>query len=180
MAPLDRREVLKMRKFARVLLWIAFVVYSVAVFGILFLGTRGGRFPYDSVWEYMKYSVQLIPFKTIFGYVEEVIARRWMLGLAIRNVLGNFILFYPMGIFLPCLFRSVRTVKKSLLISLCTILSVEIVQLVLRLGIFDIDDLILNMAGWILGFLTLSIPFVRKILIKVHFLTEDTQKRKED
>jgi glycopeptide antibiotics resistance protein len=163
---------MKMRKFARVLLWTAFAVYSAAVFGILFLGNRGSRFPYDSVWEYMKYSVQLIPFNTIFGYVEEVIAHRWMLGLAIRNVLGNFILFYPMGIFLPCLFRSVRTVKKSLLISLCTILSVEIVQLVFRLGIFDIDDLILNMAGWILGFLTLSIPMIRKYMKKTYFLEE--------
>ena len=161
-----------MRRFARILLWIAFVIYGCFVFGILFLGGRGGRFPYDSVWEYMKYSVQPIPFKTIFGYVREVIARRWMLGLAIRNVLGNFILFYPMGIFLPCLFRSVRTVKKSLLIALCTILSVEIVQLVFRLGIFDIDDLILNITGWILGYFTLAIPMIRKYMKKLYFLEE--------
>ena len=161
-----------MRKFARILLWIAFAVYGVAAFSILFLGTRGGRFPYDSVWEYMKYSVNLIPFKTIWGYVTDVMAKRWMLGLAVKNVLGNFILFYPMGIFLPCLFRKARTVKKTLLIALCTILSVEIVQLVFRLGIFDIDDLILNMTGWILGFFTLSIPFVRKCAIKLHFWEE--------
>ena len=161
-----------MRRFARILLWIAFVIYGCFVFGILFLGGRSGRFPYDSVWEYMKYSVQPIPFKTIFGYVREVITHRWMLGLAIRNVIGNFILFYPMGIFLPCLFRSVRTVKKSLLISLCTILSVEIVQLVFRLGIFDIDDLILNIAGWILGYFALAIPMIRKYMKKLYFLEE--------
>lgn len=161
-----------MRKFARILFWIAFVIYGCLVFGILFLGGRGGRFPYDSVWEYMKHSVQPIPFKTIFDYAREVIASRWMLGLAIRNVLGNFILFYPMGIFLPCLFRSVRTVKKSLLIALCTILSVEIVQLVFRLGIFDIDDLILNIAGWILGYFTLAIPLVRKYMKKLYFLED--------
>ena len=158
-----------MRKFARILLWTAFAVYGCAVFGILFLGTRGGRFPYDSVWEYMKHSVQPIPFKTIFGYVRDVIAKRWMLGLAVKNVLGNFILFYPMGIFLPCLFKKVRTLKKTLLIAFGTILSVEIVQLVFRLGIFDVDDLILNIAGWILGYLTLSIPFVRKCMMKMYF-----------
>ena len=158
-----------MRKFTRILLWTAFAVYGCAVFGILFLGTRGGRFPYDSVWEYMKHSVQPIPFKTIFGYVRDVIAKRWMLGLAVKNVLGNFILFYPMGIFLPCLFKKVRTLKKTLLIAFGTILSVEIVQLVFRLGIFDVDDLILNIAGWILGYLTLSIPFVRKCVMKMYF-----------
>ena len=158
-----------MRKFARVLLWMAFVIYCGAVLGILFLGDRGGRIPYDSVWEYIKYSVQLIPFKTILGYVTDVIEKRWMLGLAIKNVLGNFILFYPMGVFLPCLFKRVRTVKKTLLIAFCTILSVEVVQLVFRRGIFDADDLILNIAGWILGYLTLSLPFVRKCMMKMHF-----------
>ena len=161
-----------MRKFARILLWLAFAVYGVAVFAILFLGGRVGRFPYDSIWEYMKHSVNLIPFKTVFGYVRDVMANRWMLGLAIRNVLGNFILFYPMGIFLPCLFKKARTVKKTLLIALCTILSVEVVQLVFRLGIFDIDDLILNIAGWILGFFTLAIPFVRKCAVKLLFWEE--------
>ena len=150
-------------------MWTAFVIYSFAVFCILFLGGRTGRFPYESIWDYIRYSVNLIPFKTIWGYVMDVMAKRWMLGLAIKNVFGNFILFYPMGIFLPCLFRRVRTLGKSLLISLCTILAVECVQLVFRLGIFDIDDLILNMAGWILGYLTVSIPFVRRILTKMHF-----------
>ncbi len=163
---------LKMRKFARILLWTALVIYGCAVFGILFLGGRSDRFPYDSVWEYMKYSVQLIPFKTIFGYVEEVIDNHQMLGLAVKNVFGNFILFYPMGVFLPCLFKKARTVKKTLLIALCTILLVEVVQLTFRLGIFDIDDLILNISGWILGYLTLSIPMIRKCMTKNYFLEE--------
>ena len=160
---------MNIRKFSRILLWTAFVIYSFAVFCILFLSGRTGRFPYESIWDYIRHSVNLIPFKTIWGYVMDVMAKRWMLGLAVKNVFGNFILFYPMGIFLSCLFRRVRTIRKSLLISLCTILAVETVQLVFRLGIFDIDDLILNMAGWILGCLTVSIPFVRKILTKMHF-----------
>lgn len=94
---------------------------------------------------------------------------RWMLGLAVKNLFGNFILFYPMGVFLPCLFKGARTVKKTLLIALCTILSVETVQIIFRLGIFDIDDLLLNVAGWILGFITISIPFIRECMGKYTF-----------
>ena len=62
-----------------------------------------------------------------------------------------------------------RKLPRTVLFSFCTILAVEIVQLLLRRGIFDIDDLILNMAGWILGYLTLSIPFIRKAMIKMYF-----------
>lgn len=163
---------MKARKFSRAVLWGAFVFYACAVFCILFLSGRQGRFPYGSLREYIRYSINPIPFKTILGYVRDVMEKRWMLGLAVRNVLGNFVLFYPMGVFLPCLFKKVRTVKKTLLIALCTILSVEIVQIVFRLGIFDIDDLILNMTGWILGYFTLSIPFVRKCMSKLYFWEE--------
>ena len=161
------------RKFSRGVLWTTFVVYCLAVFGILFLDGRSGRFPYNSVWEYIRYSVNPIPFKTIFGYVKDVMEKgHYMVALAVRNVFGNFILFYPMGVFLPCLFKRVRMIRQTALISLCTILAVEIIQLIFRRGIFDIDDLILNIAGWILGTLTLSIPMIRKYMKKIYFLEE--------
>jgi glycopeptide antibiotics resistance protein len=163
---------MKARKFSRVFLWTAFVFYVCVVFGILFLGGRQGRFPYGSLSEYIRHSVNPIPFKTIFGYVRDVMENRWMLGLAVKNVFGNFILFYPMGVFLPCLFKGARTAKKTLLIALCTILSVETVQIIFRLGIFDIDDLLLNVAGWILGFITISIPFIRECMGKIYFLED--------
>ena len=161
------------RKIMRGILWAVFVIYACVVLGILFFETRSGRFPYGSVWEYIRYSVNLIPFKTIWGYAMDVMTKPWMLGIAIRNVLGNLVLFYPMGIFLSCLFSRIRTLKQTVLISLCTILSVECIQLIFRRGVFDIDDLILNMAGWMLGFLTFSIPFVRRLLKKMSILNEN-------
>ncbi len=157
------------RKIMRSILWTVFGIYVCVVVGILFLGGRNDRFPYQSVWEYIRNSVNLIPFKTIWDYAVDVAVKPWMLGIAIRNVLGNLVLFYPMGMCLPCLFPRIRTLKQTVLISLCTILSVEIIQIIFRRGIFDIDDLILNMAGWILGFLTLSIPIVRKCMRKMYF-----------
>ena len=160
------------RKCFRVLLWTAFVIYVFVVFSILFLGGRNGMIYEESFWEYLRHAVNPIPFKTIWGYVTDVIEQRWMVRLAVRNVLGNFILFYPMGFFLPCLSKRVRTVRKSLLISLCTILAAEIVQLIFRLGIFDIDDLILNMTGWLFGYFTLSIPLLRKRMRKIYFLED--------
>ena len=160
------------RKAVRAVLWFVFVIYVCIVVGILFLGGRTDRFPYQSIWEYIRHSVNPIPLKTILDYARDVTAKPWMLGIAIRNVLGNFVLFYPMGMFLLCLFPRIRTLKQTALISLCTILSVEIIQLIFRRGIFDVDDIILNMAGWMLGALTLSIPPIRRLLIKMHVLEE--------
>ena len=122
----------------------------------------------------MRDCFNVIPFVLIYEFCTQIIdggdyVRMW----AIRNVFGNLFLFYPMGIFLPCLFPCMRTARKNARTAFRVILAVETVQLLLRIGCFDIDDLILNMAGWMLGFLTFSIPFVRRILVKFCFLREN-------
>lgn len=160
------------KKIIRVCLWTAFVIYSFALLNILFL-SRIGRYPYGSFWEYVKYSVNLIPFKTVWGYVEDYMEEgSWILTLAIRNIAGNFILFFPMGMFLPCLFPKMQNFRRTVLISVCMILCVELIQLCLRCGICDVDDLILNISGWLLGFAVLKIPFINKILKKLFFLPQ--------
>ena len=163
---------MKDQKIIRIFLWMAFVIYGFALICILFL-SRNGRFQYSSFAEYIKYSVNLIPFKTVWEYVLEYIARGpWVLSIAIRNIAGNFILFFPMGMFLPCLFPKTRKFGRTALIAFCTILCVELTQLFLRLGIFDVDDLILNISGWLLGFAVLKIPFINKILKKFFLLPQ--------
>ena len=162
---------MKTQKTVRICLWTVFAVYGIALIYILFL-SRIGRYQYDSFFEYVKYSVNLIPFKTVWGYVEDYIAEGpWVLTLAIRNIGGNFILFFPMGMVLPCLFPKTQKFRRTVLISFCTILCVELIQLLLRCGIFDVDDLILNISGWFLGFAVLKIPFVDKILKKICVLS---------
>ncbi|MBE6665950.1 MAG: VanZ family protein [Ruminococcaceae bacterium] len=162
---------MKIQKIARIGLWTAFAVYGFALIFILFL-SRIGRYPYESFLEYVKYSVNLIPFKPVWGYVQDYMEQgSWILTLAIRNIGGNFILFFPMGIFLPCLFPKTQKFRRTVLISFCTILCVELIQLLLRCGIFDVDDLILNISGWFLGFAVLKIPFVDKILKKICVLS---------
>ena len=160
------------RKTARIFLWTAFAFYHLFLLGVLFLG-RGGRFQGDSFWEYAKYSVNLIPFRTIWGYVRDYMEQGGqILALAFRNIAGNFVLFFPMGIFLPCLFPKTEKFHKTALISICTIFGVELLQLLLRRGIFDVDDLILNISGWLLGFAVLKNPFINKILKKIYLLPQ--------
>ena len=73
--------------------------------------------------------------------------------LFILNVCGNIAVFIPVGIFLPTLIKRCKNVFFTALISLEISLVVEIVQLATRVGSFDVDDLLLNTAGGLLGFL---------------------------
>ena len=157
----------------RIFLLTVFGIYCFFVFGILFLGRNAWKIQYESFDLYMEDCFNIIPFATVAECVGHILdggsfMRRW----AIRNMFGNLLLFYPMGIFLPCLFPRMRTARENVRVSFFVILAVELTQFLLRSGCFDIDDLILNMTGWTLGFLTFSIPLVRRILVKFCFLRE--------
>ncbi len=140
------------KKGIRIVFWVAFVVYLFAVIGIMFLGGRHYRPQGDSFWVYVSRSVNLIPFHTIGEYIFHVGRDTAYLSLAIRNIGGNLLLFLPMGFFLPALFPLLRKLWKVVLTVCATVLLAECLQLFLRRGIFDIDDLILNLTGAVFGY----------------------------
>lgn len=72
--------------------------------------------------------------------------------VSIENLLGNIFVFSPLGFFLPSLFNQCTRLKNTLLVSLVISLLIEIVQLIFSIGACDIDDIILNVFGSLLGF----------------------------
>ncbi len=88
-----------------------------------------------------------VPFTTIvpylLGYKGLVIA-----GI---NLVGNIILLVPVGFLIPFIYPSV-TWKKSLALAAAASFAIELMQVVLRVGIFDIDDVILNALGVVIGY----------------------------
>lgn len=66
--------------------------------------------------------------------------------------IGNIALFIPLGIILPCFFNFARKWWKCLLMGFDVSLIVEILQLVLHLGLFELDDLVNNTFGCLLGY----------------------------
>lgn len=87
-----------------------------------------------------------LPFKTILGYLGGEPSWR----IAMDNLLGNVLLFVPLGIFLPSLWRTI-TWKGVLTVALGFSVALEISQLFV-VGTPDIDDVILNSLGVILGY----------------------------
>jgi glycopeptide antibiotics resistance protein len=74
----------------------------------------------------------------------------------LENILGNIVLFVPLGILLPFLSEKFYSLKKILLTAFVCSLSIEIVQFISTyFGSYrsvDIDDIILNTLGALLGF----------------------------
>lgn len=71
---------------------------------------------------------------------------------ALLNVIGNSFLFLPMGIVFPIVYRKLNTHWKVIAAGVGTSLSIEILQLLFFDRVTDIDDLILNSAGYLLGY----------------------------
>ena len=90
-----------------------------------------------------------IPFKTILPYL---IGEKGLLIGAI-NIVGNIILLVPVGLLMPYVFSAVN-LKKSFVFAILSGMLIEGMQSLLHVGIFDIDDVILNGLGYLIGYWT--------------------------
>ncbi len=88
-----------------------------------------------------------VPFRTILNYLSGNAG----MGVALQNLLGNIVLFVPMGILVPLVFPGLRRLPRIAGTALGTSLALEAFQLFTGLGIFDIDDLVLNVSGAVVG-----------------------------
>ena len=140
-----------MIKIIRLIMGISFLSYLGALTVLLFFISRGFWSGMPLI-EYMKLSSNLVPFKTINGYVLAISNGSMNLIIPIKNLAGNVAAFLPMGIFLPYFIRTLNRIKSFAVTMTVMILSVEIIQLVTRRGSLDIDDFILNIIGALIGF----------------------------
>lgn len=68
------------------------------------------------------------------------------------NLYGNIIAFVPFGMLLRWARNKNTTFWQALLYSLMFTLAIEISQYITKLGVFDIDDIIMNTLGGIIGY----------------------------
>jgi glycopeptide antibiotics resistance protein len=67
------------------------------------------------------------------------------------NLFGNIIPFMPIGLLAPLVVRSILW-QKALVLGVVTGLTFEVMEVVFRVGIFDIDDVMLNAFGVMVGY----------------------------
>ena len=88
--------------------------------------------------------INLVPLVYLFDYE---IRRE-----ALINVIGNTAMFIPIGIIWPCVFRNLNTHAKVITAGVGLSLFIEILQLPFFDRVSDIDDLLLNSLGFLLGY----------------------------
>lgn len=106
-----------------------------------------GLFDYSS-W---RVTTNFIPFETILRYINY--SQYFNLDLIVVNLLGNLLIFTPMGFLLPLLSKRFRKAWVIICIGFFSSLAVETVQFIFTVGSADIDDLILNTLGAWFGYL---------------------------
>ena len=109
---------------------MTFVIYLVMLFNL----TIFKRYIYG-------YSFNLIPFKTILYYLDQFYMKNFLI-----NIVGNIIILMPVQYLIIKIF-DIKKYKHALLIDLIMVLLIETIQLLSHTGIFDIDDIILNILG---------------------------------
>jgi glycopeptide antibiotics resistance protein len=130
--------------------WLLFYIYIILLCYFLFFSEHYGR---ENVLKEYRYNLEF------FKEIRRFIIYRRQLGFEsfLVNILGNVLAFTPFGFLLPLMDRKYRnffiTTFLCILFSLC----VELLQLFLKVGIFDVDDIMMNTAGGIIGYISFAI-----------------------
>ena len=90
------------------------------------------------------FRINLLPLVYLMDY--EVL---WEMKI---NIIGNITMFIPIGIVWPAVFRKLDTHKKVIAAGTGFSLAIEILQLPFYDRVTDVDDLILNSLGFLIGY----------------------------
>lgn len=121
---------------------ILFSLYSLILIWELFFGgyrVHGIR------------SYNLVPFNTIMRYIKNY--KHYNLDILVINLIGNIVAFVPLGFFIPLLFSKINRLLNVVIITMLLSSLAEIIQFIASVGGLDIDDVILNTLGGLIGFL---------------------------
>ena len=105
-------------------------------------------------WQQLAENFNPRPFETIDRFVGFLIYD-YSAGLkrhAVINLVGNVIMFVPLGFFTAALWKAFRPLWRCLLLGSGIIVCVELMQLFALVGSCDFDDLMLNVVGIGLGY----------------------------
>ena len=137
-----------------------FIIYCIALIYVLFLyGYRTGNQFNLKVFSKEHFEMpNFIPFRTIFSYLERLFNSTIITNIVVTNLLGNLVMFVPMGMALPVLFSEKL---KIIVFTIFLVIINEITQFITFTGSADIDDIILNTIGAMIGY------GIIKIIIKI-------------
>ena len=149
--------IFRQRNFNQFIAILIFALYLIAVFTVVGIPTVG-TFRVD-------FGFNLIPLIDIVNSPLEYI----------KNTILNIILFVPLGFLVPAIWKNYRSIKIMFLMGFALSVCIELLQ-IFTFRLTDIDDLITNTAGAVLGYY-IGKRCSFKLPLKVADNTEDLMKK---
>lgn len=135
----------KTRIVLKIIMKFAFFVYIFFLFYMLFWSNIFNR---EQGYDFYRYN--LSPFNEILRFLK---GRNVLdLDVIMVNVFGNILAFIPLGAAMNWMVKIRLRWFHVLLYIFFVSLVVESLQLLFKVGVFDVDDLILNTFGGLIGF----------------------------
>ena len=104
------------------------------------------------------FRINLVPFVNLLDYPTK--------GEILINVIGNSAMFIPTGIMTPLIYKHLNGFKKTVLTGFLISFTIEVIQLPFAVRCSDVDDLILNTLGCVIGYGILC--FVQFVKCRFH------------
>ncbi|MGL5316465.1 MAG: VanZ family protein [Peptostreptococcaceae bacterium] len=126
----------KKLKVSKVAQWGILLIYIIVVLGAT-LGIRSTGYEGST-------SLQLfISYKEAWNSFSKV---EW------RNIILNILMFVPLGVLLPIMFKTCQKFWVTYLVGFSATIILEVIQLITKRGIFEIDDIFNNTLGCLIGY----------------------------
>lgn len=142
---------IKNKKTIKLLVTLLFLAYIFVLIYYLFFSEGYGR---TSVGEYRYNLVPFSEIKRYFKYFSVIGIESFML-----NIVGNVVAFVPFGLLIPIIAKGYRKFFIILFDGIMFTVIIESVQLILKVGSFDVDDMILNTMGVIIGYIVFKLLY---------------------
>ncbi len=133
------------KKLIKFFCLVCFLIYLIVLIYLLIFYEE-----YDRTMANRSYRYNLIPFAEIRRFW--VYRKQIGISQVISNLAGNVIGFLPFGMLLPAFSRRFRSAGLIAFLSFDVSLCVELIQLTFRVGIFDVDDIMMNTLGGLIGY----------------------------
>ncbi len=122
------------------------VIYIALLLYFLFFSEHYGRNIRSESYRY-----NLKPFEEIGRFIKY--RNAFTLEFFLVNMVGNVVAFMPFGFFLPIISGKFEKFYLAIFLTAFFSLMIESLQLATRVGSFDVDDIILNTTGGLLGYI---------------------------
>lgn len=141
------------RKKINVIQLVASLVFSAYVVFVLYY-TVLGRYSQE------EYTFQIYIYKSYKYLIEDFGSH------SLRQVVMNIVMLIPFGFLMPIVIKAKRKYLITLLSAFALILFIESMQLIMQCGTFEVDDIINNLLGTVIGVLLYALAHSVYIRVK--------------